>query len=99
MAPKIKPNDYQVDHRDRNPLNNRKDNLRIVSRSINILNSKLRKDNKSGHKGIAWSKSKRKWQVSVSINNKRHHFGAYKNLEDAVKAKKTAERKFGLCLE
>lgn len=86
----------EIDHIDGNGLNNKKENLQIVSRSKNLLKAKVRKDNRSGCKGVTWSKSKRKWQVSVTINKKRHHFGAYKNLEDAIEAKKIAERKFRL---
>lgn len=41
-----------IDHINRNPLDNRKENLRIVSRSINSTNAKPRKENKSGIRGV-----------------------------------------------
>src|ERR1039458_6006493 len=44
--------DYHVDHTNRDSLNNCNINLRYCSNSENIANSKLRKDNSSGHKAV-----------------------------------------------
>lgn len=41
-----------IDHINRDPLDNRRNNLRITSRSINSTNAKPRKENSSGIRGV-----------------------------------------------
>ena len=63
-------NKPEVDHKDRNRLNNDISNLRWVSSSENSLNRGQRCDNKnntSGHKNI--SKSKNSWEYIKKYNN------------------------------
>lgn len=56
-----------LDHKDRNGLNNQKENLRIADRRINSINSKLlRSTNTSGFRGVTWSKKAHKWQASIN---------------------------------
>ena len=59
-----------VDHINRNRLDNRKSNLRIVSSSENIVNSKLRRDNTSGIKGVSWNKRYQRWSTSIQFEKK-----------------------------
>lgn len=73
-----------IDHIDRNPLNNKKSNLRFSNKSKNAMNSKLRKDNTSGIKGVSWNNNRKKWEVYISINNKKLNLGRFKNLKQAV---------------
>ena len=42
---------------------NRKSNLRIVTKSQNNINQPVRKDNTSGIKGVNWNKDLNKWRV------------------------------------
>ena len=58
-------------------MNNRKSNLRIVSRSINSTNAKPRTESKSGIRGVYFRKerpgvAKASWICEWSINGKRH---------------------------
>jgi len=60
---------WEVDHINGNPLDNRKSNLRIVSRSENMRNRKgLQKNNTSGLRGVDFQNGK--WRAKITINNK-----------------------------
>lgn len=84
------PEGYEVDHINHNRLDNRKSNLRIVTRAQNTHNAGIRSDNTSGHKNIYWYKAYKKWMVTVGANGKSHFIGYYDKLDEAVEAKKLA---------
>lgn len=90
------PEGYEVDHIDGNSLNNRKSNLRIVTRLQNIQNSKVRIDNQIGIRGISYSKYERKYVVDFSFNNVRYYFKHWDTIEEAVYCRKFAEEYFDL---
>lgn len=48
-------NEFVIDHIDRNPLNNKLDNLREVSYAVNSNNASLRYDSKTGVRGVQLS--------------------------------------------
>lgn len=81
-----------VDHKDRNPLNNKISNLRPISPSGNSINSKMSKRNTTGVKGVYWNKRSKMWQALISINGKLTGIGYFKDKNDAIKARKDAER-------
>lgn len=54
----------------------------------------VRKGNTSGVTGIDWSKRRNKWRARITINKKTINLGDFKNFDDAVKARKDAERRF-----
>lgn len=45
------------------------------------------KTNKSGYKGVSWSKKARQWICIISINNKSHRIGCYNTQKEAVEAR------------
>lgn len=77
-----------IDHIDRNPSNNRIENLRECNISENNRNSKLNKNNKSGIKGVYWNTNEKKWVARCYVYNKQYHLGYFKNKLDAEKAVK-----------
>jgi len=79
--PENKP---QVDHIDRDPSNNKLNNLRWVTASENLLNCNLRKDNTSGHAGISFSKQKQKWKIDYHYQHIKYHGGFYSTYKDAI---------------
>jgi hypothetical protein len=85
----------QIDHIDGNRANNLLSNLRAVSIAENAKNRGLLKSNSSGVIGVSWHKSKNKWQANICVQNKRIALGRYENFDDAVRARKEAERVYG----
>ena len=70
---------------------NRKYNLRIVTKSQNNMNQQIRKDNTSGVKGVSWNKREEKWHAYITANKKRFDLGFYDCLEKAMQVRKAAE--------
>lgn len=86
--------DHILHNKNEPNYDNRKSNLRRVDYSKNAMNSTLRKNNKSGHRGVFYSNTINKWIARICVNNKNIHIGTYKNFEDAVKARHDAEEKY-----
>lgn len=85
-----------VDHIDRDGLNNRRENLRLATRSENGRNQKCRSDNTSGYKGVHWHKGTRKWIAQIRLNGKAKHLGLFKTPEEAhVAYQEAAKELFG----
>lgn len=85
------PKGFITDHINRNKLDNRKENLRTVDKSLNAFNTGLWKHNKSGFKGVSWDKLNQKWRASINKNGKAFNLGRYPSLKLALLARKKAE--------
>ena len=90
----IKDNNIQIDHIDRNPYNNTRENLRICSCLNNIRNRGINNNNTSGIIGVSWSKERNKWRSYIMLNHKQKFLGYYKELEDAIVARLRAEKEY-----
>jgi hypothetical protein len=84
----------QVDHIDGDGLNNRKSNLRVVTRRENSLNRKLNKNNTSGHRGVEWDDRNNTWRARITVNNRQIQLGRFENKQDAVTAYEAAADKY-----
>lgn len=87
------PNGFETDHINQNKLDNRRSNLRSVTRTQNKLNTGLWKANTSGHKGVTWNNQVNKWQAQIGLNNKNIVLGYFKNIKDASEARSLYERR------
>ena len=83
------------DHKDRNGLNNQKDNLRIVNNSLNGYNCKMQTSSTSGYRGVNHcEKQYGYWRVRIGVNRQRIECGIFKNILDAAKAYDKAAIKY-----
>lgn len=82
----------QIDHINHNKSDNRISNLRCVTHSGNQKNAGIRKDNKSGVVGVHWTSGIKKWTAAICSDGKIKHLGNFTNKDDAIKARKDAEK-------
>ncbi len=75
-----------VDHKDGDGLNCLRENLRPASPQQNAANVGLRKDNRSGFKGVSLNSRLEKWQAAISISGKRIYLGVFESPVLAAKA-------------
>lgn len=73
-----------IDHIDRNPLNNRRENLRICTQLDNAKNLSVGKNNRYGFKGIRPVNNK--WAARIMVNRKEINLGRFKTKEEAALA-------------
>jgi len=88
LAPK---DGFLIDHIDGDGFNNQRKNLRYVTRSEHSINTRKRRDNTSGVKGVSWAASSRTWYAQI----KRHPIYWHKNFfkfEDAVAQRREWEQ-------
>lgn len=87
----MKPNGaLQVDHINRDKLDNRRENLRFATRSQNQANKGRAINNTSQYKGVTWHKGK--WEVRLRYNAVRLYLGRYDCPRDAALAYDVASR-------
>lgn len=82
--------DGLIDHVNGMPDDNRIANLRIASRSQNMMNSRFIKGS-SKFKGVR--RSQDAWQAEIMIGGKRHYLGRFKSEIDAARAYDAAAAK------
>jgi hypothetical protein len=72
-----------IDHRDRNPLNNRWDNLRLATFSSNSANRRRHRNNKSGFKGVWFHRRTGKWRARIRKDKRSFWLGEFETPEHA----------------
>lgn len=79
----------EVDHINRDKLDNRRDNLRFSNRQANMLNKAVQ--SRSGYKGVDRT-SKNRWRARIKCDGKTVYLGVYQTAEAAARAYDTAAK-------
>jgi hypothetical protein len=76
------PKGKQADHINRDTLDNRKSNLRIVTATENINNRSVFKNNPIGFPGVY--KYGSAWHAKIRLDKDQYHLGIFNEIEEAV---------------
>ena len=88
------PKDTLVDHKNRNRLDNRKENLRLCTNQQNLQNREAQRNNKLRNKGVHWRKDIKKFHARIQVNGRKINLGYFNVLGDADSAYRNAEEKY-----
>lgn len=64
-----------------------------ADRVAQCINQRIRKDNKTGFKGVSYNERARKYYVKICVLGKQYHLGCYDKIEDAINARIAGEKK------
>ena len=76
----------QVDHINHDPLDNRRENLRVCTAAENCRNRRKRSDVTSGYKGVSFDKESGRWKATIRPNGILINLGRFVTPEDAHSA-------------
>ena len=82
------------DHINRNPLDNRKCNLRPATASQNQCNKNVYKNNTSNITGVSWNNRDQKWMAYIQVNGRRKYLGYYDIFDDAIITRLKGEKEY-----
>lgn len=89
------PNDgLEVDHKDRNRLNDRRSNLRIVPKNSQPQNLPSFCGTSSQYRGVTWDKVREKWIAAVVVQGKRRFLGRFTDEAEAATVAQAARLEF-----
>jgi hypothetical protein len=55
----------------------------------------MQRNNRSGCPGVHFKVAAQKWIAVIQVGNRRHNLGCFHSFNEAVKARRAAERRFG----
>ena len=85
----------EVDHIDGNGLNNKWENLRSVSHSVNGRNQKLNSRSTSGVAGVYHRKESGRWRAQITVEGITSWIGTFDHKYQAIQARRSAEYQHG----
>jgi len=81
----------EIDHINRNKLDSRIENLRVVTHKQNHSNRGATRTNSSGHVGVIWYKKTNRWRADITRAGRHYCLGYFKDFKDAARARVLAE--------
>lgn len=89
-----RPTDKHTLDRKENKGNYEPGNCRWVTRTIQNQNTRNHCTNKTGVRGVSWSKSKGRYRAHISVENRQKHLGYFDLIDDAAAARVEAENQY-----
>ena len=85
----------QIDHINGVRIDNRIENLRVVTSQENMRNIKMFNTNTSGVTGVSWVKAREKWMAMISVEGRNKNLGYFQSIDDAKAARAEASTRYG----
>jgi hypothetical protein len=86
------PKGTDVDHVDRDGLNNRRYNIRLATKEQNAHNTAPRLGGSSPFKGVSLSANGNRWRACIWLNGRQTHLGYFDSEEKAAEAYNVAAK-------
>jgi hypothetical protein len=81
-----------VDHINRDPLDNRRANLRAVTPLVNNLNRRRARNNTSGYTGVSRCPRCGRWRLQLTVRGRYKHVGCFDDARHAALCRRNAFR-------
>ena len=82
----VPPPNIEVDHINGNGLDNRRINVRLVTRPEQMQNQRKQDGRSSAFRGVTWDKDRNKWKAQVKRNRKTYFLGRFDSEISAAQA-------------
>lgn len=90
--------EHEIDHKESviksGVCDNRKSSLRVLTHKENLWNGTVHRDNKTGVRGVSYSEKSKLYRARIFVDGHSYELGNFKNIEDAIKAREEAEKKY-----
>ncbi len=94
LTAEIFNNQAMYDHKNRNPFDFQKDNLRLATHQLNMANTEKFKNVSSKFKGVSWCQRDKVWRAYIKLNGKSRALGTYAHEVHAAEAYNLAAKKY-----
>jgi HNH endonuclease len=84
----------KADHINRNRLDNRRANLRVLTDAENSQNQTARIGRTSMHRGVSWDSTRQRWIAYITVDGRRKYIGRFRHEADAAAAAQNFRRAF-----
>ncbi len=88
------PTGYEIDHINRDRLDNQRNNLRVVPHQENIQSKKGKEGSSSQYKGVSLSRQTKKWVAQIQVDGRSIYLGSFQREQDAAKAYNLAAKQY-----
>ena len=78
---------FEIDHINRNTMDNRRCNIRYCTHQQNQMNQGLQRNNTSGVSGVCWHKNRNKYTACIKVCQQKIHLGYYETFLEATQAR------------
>lgn len=83
-----------VDHINGDPSDNRRENLRVCSKTENNRNASIRRHNALGIKGVYFDPRRETYRAQIVVDGKKMHLGSFKTAPEAKDRYDSAAKHF-----